>query len=68
MRSVSSGELVSTIPEVDEVDDIGGEFHRIVRVDEVTRLRIDLQHRTIAGARHARHERRDDVTRGPSAR
>ena len=61
MRSVPSGELVSTVALGHEVHDIGREFHRVVRVDEVPGIRIDLQDRPIAGIRHARHERRDDV-------
>ena len=35
-----------------EVDDIAREFHRIVGMDEVPGIRIDLQDRPVTGARH----------------
>ena len=45
----------------DEVDDIVGELDRVVGVDEVTGVRIDLHRRTVSGERHAVHEGNDDV-------
>src|SRR3954447_21853295 len=41
------------IAELHEVDYIGRELHRVVGVDEVTRVGIDLHDRPIAGDRHA---------------
>ena len=60
-RSMATGELSDDVAELDEVDDIGRELHRVVRMDEVTGIRIDLHRRTIAGGRHALDERNDDI-------
>ena len=61
MRSVPSGETGVDRSLGHEVDDIDREFHRIVGVDEVPGVRIDLQDRPVARVGHARHERRDDI-------
>src|SRR5207302_2097803 len=45
-----------------EVDDVDREFNRVVRMDEMPGLKVNLQDRPVAGIGHARHERRDDIT------
>ena len=56
MRSIASGELVSIVPLVTK-----STTHRVVRMDEMPGIRIDLQYRPVTRIRHAGHKRRNNI-------
>src|SRR4051794_33892228 len=63
-QTVDGGRRIDDhVAELDEVDDIGRELHRVVRMDEVPRIGVDLHHWTIARGCHALDERNDDAAR-----